>query len=143
MYCRFNFVFKRFCLLYTVYCSEFWKHFHPPLRLVRTLITSNILNLIYPQLPRQRFFWRMQEGVPEETRRFSNELCSVWKDSRFEEERICNSINLGDEKKLNWGFAVNVHVTGFTPNRLPLRLNLLITIPIRSHILYMYIMYVV
>lgn len=32
-----------FAYFYTVYCSEFWKLFHPLQRLVRTLITNNIL----------------------------------------------------------------------------------------------------
>ena len=35
----------------------------------------------------------MQEGVPEEKRRFPNELCSVWKDRRYEEERVSNSVD--------------------------------------------------
>ena len=87
---------------YLTQSMEFCKHFHPLLKLVRTLITNNnCIDLIYPQLPRQRFFRRMQEGVPEETRRFSNELCSVWKDSRFEEERISNCINWGMRRNYN------------------------------------------
>ena len=57
----------------------------------------------------------MQEGVPEETRRLSNELCSVWKDGRYEEERSSNSINFWGMKRKEIGDLQYMQKASLTP----------------------------